>query len=95
MKCQKCGYISFDYLDRCKSCGDDLVPTKIKLNIYTKQPEIDINDDGFAVEQVGKEEKDLLSQETPAKKPDVSMDDVLKEEGEKLESFDFGEDEKA
>jgi len=95
MKCPKCGYISYDYLDRCKSCGEDLVPTKIKLNIYTKQPEIEVNDEGFAVEKVREERKDLLGQETSRKSPDISVDDVLKEEGEKLESFDFGEDEKA
>ncbi|HPS94355.1 MAG TPA: hypothetical protein PK600_07830 [Deltaproteobacteria bacterium] len=95
MKCPKCGYISYDYLDRCKSCGEDLVPTKIKLNIYTKQPDIEVNDEGFAVEKVREERKDLLGQETARKSPDVSVDDVLKEEGEKLESFDFGEDEKA
>ena len=93
MKCPKCGYTSFDYLDRCKSCGEDLVPTKIKLNIYTKQPEIEINDDGFAVEKLDEERKDLLGQDTGRK--DVSMDDVLKEEGENLESFDFSEDEKS
>jgi methionyl-tRNA synthetase len=93
MKCPKCGYTSYDYLDRCKSCGEDLVPTKIKLNIYTKQPEIEINDDGFAVEKLDEERKDLLSQDTGRK--DVSMDDVLKEEGENLESFDFSEDEKS
>ncbi|MEN6447688.1 MAG: hypothetical protein ABFD70_08110 [Syntrophaceae bacterium] len=95
MKCPKCGYISYDYLDRCKSCGEDLVPTKIKLNIYTKQPDIEVNDEGFAVEKVREDRKDLLGQETSRKSPDVSVDDVLKEEGEKLESFDFGEDEKA
>jgi hypothetical protein len=93
MKCPKCGYTSFDYLDRCKSCGEDLVPTKIKLNIYMKQPEIEINDDGFAVEKLDEERKDLLGQDTGRK--DVSMDDVLKEEGENLESFDFSEDEKS
>jgi hypothetical protein len=93
MKCPKCGYTSYDYLDRCKSCGEDLVPTKIKLNIYTKQPEIEINDDGFAVEKLDEERRDLLGQDTGRK--DVSMDDVLKEEGENLESFDFSEDEKS
>ncbi|MGC9325889.1 MAG: hypothetical protein ACP5G0_14200 [Desulfomonilia bacterium] len=95
MKCPKCGYISYDYLDRCKSCGEDLVPTKIKLNIYTKQPEIDIDDDGFAVEKVSEEHKDLLGDESTKKGQNVSMDDVLKEEGESLESFDFSEDEKS
>jgi hypothetical protein len=95
MKCPKCGYISFDYLDRCKSCGDDLVPTKIKLNIYTKQPELDVNDEGFAVEKVEEDRKDLLEGEPSGKTRDVSVEDVLEEEGEKLETFDFGEDEKS
>jgi hypothetical protein len=95
MRCPKCGYISYDYLDRCKSCGEDLIPTKIKLNIYTKQPEIEISDDGFAVDKVEEDRKDLLGQESPRKSKDVSMDDVLKEEGETLESFDFSEDEKS
>jgi methionyl-tRNA synthetase len=95
MRCPKCGYISYDYLDRCKSCGEDLIPSKIKLNIYTKQPEIEISDEGFAVDKVEEDRKDLLGQESARKSKDVSMDDVLKEEGETLESFDFGEDEKS
>jgi hypothetical protein len=93
MRCQKCGYVSFDYLDRCKSCGEDLVPTKIKLNIYTKQPEIKINDEGFAVSKVEEDRKDLLEDETTYRQDDFSMEDVLKEDGEKLESFNFDEDE--
>ncbi|HDP24093.1 MAG TPA: hypothetical protein ENN34_01485 [Deltaproteobacteria bacterium] len=95
MKCPKCGYISFDYLDRCKSCGDDLVPTKIKLNIYTKQPEIEMDEDGFAVEKVNEDHKDLLGGKTTRADGSVSMDDVIKEDGEIIETFDFGEDEKA
>ena len=93
MRCPKCAYVSFDYLDRCKSCGEDLVPTKIKLNIYTKQPEIKINDEGFAVSKVEEDHKDLLEDETYRKQEDFSMEDVLKEDGEKLESFNFDEDE--
>jgi len=65
MRCAKCGYVSFDYLDRCKSCGDDLVPAKIKLNIYTKAPEIDINDEGFAVGKVEEDRKGLCAQIVP------------------------------
>ncbi len=95
MRCPKCGYVSFDYLDRCKSCGDDLVPAKIKLNIYTKQPQIEINDEGFAIGKVEEERKDLLGEGTVEKEGTVSMEDVLKEDGEKLESFNFEEDEKS
>lgn len=96
MRCSKCGYVSFDYLDRCKSCGDDLVPSKIKLNIFTKPPQIEINEDGFAVGKVEEDRKDLLEEKRTAGKGTVSMEDVLKEDGEgKLESFSFEEDEKA
>jgi hypothetical protein len=96
MRCSKCGYVSFDYLDRCKSCGDDLVPAKIKLNIFTKPPQIDIDDEGFAVAKVSEDRKDLLEERHTATKGSVSMEDVLKEDGEdKLESFNFEEDEKA
>ena len=33
MKCPKCNYISFDYLDSCKKCGKDLSEHKEKHNI--------------------------------------------------------------
>ena len=95
MRCAKCGYDSFDFLDRCKSCGDDLVPAKIKLNIYTKQPEIDINDEGFAVGKVEEEHRDLLGEGQATAGQDVSMEEVLMEDGEKLESFNFEDDENA
>jgi hypothetical protein len=96
MRCSKCGYVSFDYLDRCKSCGEDLVPAKIKLNIFTKAPQIDIDDEGFAVAKVEEDRKDLLEEKHAPAKGSVSMEDVLKEDGEdKLESFNFEEDEKS
>ncbi len=33
MKCPKCGYNSFDYLDSCKKCGKDLVEFKQRYGI--------------------------------------------------------------
>jgi len=33
MKCPKCGYHSFDYLDRCKKCDNDLSSFKSKFNL--------------------------------------------------------------
>ena len=35
MKCPKCNYISFDYLDSCKKCGKDLSEHKEKHNIQS------------------------------------------------------------
>jgi len=33
MKCPKCGYTSFDYLDECKKCGKELNEHKEKHSI--------------------------------------------------------------
>ncbi|WP_432822141.1 RDD family protein [Trichloromonas sp.] len=33
MKCPKCGYHSFDYLDNCKKCDNDLAAFKSKFNL--------------------------------------------------------------
>lgn len=90
MKCPKCGYTSYDYLDRCKNCGEDLVPAKIKLNIYTRSPEIEVGNDGFVFGKVKGDQRDLLGSDEPA--TNVSMDDVLSEGNEQLESFDFDDD---
>ncbi|MBW1975541.1 MAG: hypothetical protein JRI45_08210 [Deltaproteobacteria bacterium] len=34
MRCPKCHYISFDYLDKCKKCGADLTELKRQLLLY-------------------------------------------------------------
>lgn len=34
MKCPKCGYHSFDYLDSCKKCGEGLAEHKQKFNLH-------------------------------------------------------------
>lgn len=94
MMCPRCSHISFDYLDRCKACGEDLVPTKIKLNIYIKPPEMEIGEDGFAVGKVGGAEQEMLEAGSQEKEQDISMEDILKEDGEELTTFDFGEDKK-
>ena len=31
MRCPKCGFHSFDYLDSCKKCGNDLTEQKLRL----------------------------------------------------------------
>ncbi|MBE9536471.1 MAG: RDD family protein [Proteobacteria bacterium] len=33
MNCPKCGYVSFDHLDECKNCGQDLLEHKARLGI--------------------------------------------------------------
>lgn len=38
MKCPKCGYVSFNYLDNCKKCGRDLLKFKEDKNIFELPP---------------------------------------------------------
>ena len=38
MKCPKCGFTSFDYLDNCKRCGKELFEIKKNLNILSVVP---------------------------------------------------------
>lgn len=39
MKCPKCNYTGFDYLDTCKKCGADLRDTRSLLQIIAVSPE--------------------------------------------------------
>lgn len=38
MRCPKCGYVSFNYLDRCKKCGRDLTAFKAEHNLWGIKP---------------------------------------------------------
>jgi hypothetical protein len=38
MKCPKCKYTTFDYLETCPRCGKDLSAEKIKLHIIAVKP---------------------------------------------------------
>jgi len=38
MRCQKCGYISFDHLSECKSCGVDLKAVRDELGYFPVEP---------------------------------------------------------
>ncbi len=58
MKCPKCKYTAFDYLDACPRCGKDLTLEKAKLNISSIRPNPpsllgsltgDLNDSSVAV----------------------------------------------
>ncbi len=39
MKCEKCGYISFDYNLICPQCNKDLSAVRNKLGIHQETPE--------------------------------------------------------
>lgn len=39
MKCPKCSYVSFDYLEACKRCGQALGDLRTRLQIIAVSPE--------------------------------------------------------
>jgi hypothetical protein len=38
MRCPKCGFISFDHLDRCGKCQTDLTGERLRLNLLGVRP---------------------------------------------------------
>jgi len=40
MRCPKCGYVSFDYLNRCKKCSRDLADARGMLNLLDAKPAV-------------------------------------------------------
>lgn len=49
MKCQRCEFISHDYLHVCNKCGASLEVTRRKLGITEEAPEISSWDELFGV----------------------------------------------
>lgn len=43
MKCERCGYVSFDHNDACPACGVDLQVLRNKLGIYWEKPDVDFH----------------------------------------------------
>jgi hypothetical protein len=39
MRCPKCGYISFDYLQQCSQCQTDLTGERTRLNLLDTRPD--------------------------------------------------------
>ena len=45
MKCDKCGYVSFDYNLACPACSKDLAQVRSRLGIFYLPPEVGL--EGF------------------------------------------------
>ena len=44
MKCDKCGYVSFDYNHSCPVCSKDLSVIRSRLGIHYDPPEVDFDE---------------------------------------------------
>ncbi len=65
MKCPKCGYYSFDYLDNCRKCSIDLTEHKVKFNLrgfFATEQAAQTEPEATAVED--SEEAEVSSEET-------------------------------
>lgn len=43
MRCEHCGFISFEHNNSCPSCGADLSSLRRRMNIYWEQPDTDFH----------------------------------------------------
>jgi uncharacterized RDD family membrane protein YckC len=89
MKCPKCGYNSFEYLDRCKKCGSDLAEFKAKYNLRSLFPLGKQSAAHLTPESDAAENSLLAEVQTPAGKADFGfdfMDDHRKGDGNSAES---------
>ncbi len=68
MKCEKCGYVSFDYNPRCPACDKDLTSVRNRLGIQQETPEQEFDQffsgasgtyRGLAAQDKGEAELDL------------------------------------
>ena len=78
MRCPKCGYVSFDYLARCKKCSRDLADARRTLNLIDAKPAVPFllgSLVGAAVQDPGRERLSGLSltQETELELSNLDM----------------------
>jgi hypothetical protein len=78
MRCPKCGYVSFDYLARCKKCSRDLADARRTLNLIDAKPAVPFllgSLVGAVVPDVGRERLSGLSltQETELELANMDM----------------------
>ncbi len=72
MKCPKCAYTSFDYLDNCRKCGTELREVRTLLQILAISPEQRVPNPGLgagpeaAVHAAAEESPDIYAFSAPA-----------------------------
>lgn len=66
MRCPKCGFHSFDYLDNCKKCGVDLTEQKLRFRFQgfvaplAAEPEPLLEESGTTVPAVAEAEREAI-----------------------------------
>jgi hypothetical protein len=69
VKCDKCGYISFDYNLLCPACNKDLSAIRRKLGLYYEQPEV-----GFDEFFTGSSSSYRTAARAPQKEAELDLD---------------------
>ncbi len=83
MKCPKCGYTSFDYLDACKRCKGDLRDARTLLQIIAVSPEERVPSPPPAAAQAPAPEPEVFAAD-----PGAPSEDTVFEGLDMDESFD-------
>ncbi len=107
MKCPKCKYITFDYLDACPKCGKNMSSEKAKLNISGIKPNPpfvlgsltgDLNESGEGVTvsesmKAGSEEMTLEREEIydDGSELDINIDEEPVSESDGVTEIDIGD----
>ena len=78
MKCPRCGYVSFEYLDECKKCGKSLEAFKSEHGFYGYPPK-DLVVAEYLEEKVKAEEKAAVEEiSLDLKEADTAGDEAKK-----------------
>jgi len=107
MKCPKCKYVTFDYLNTCPRCGKDMSAEKAKLNISAGKPNPpsllgsltgDLNDSGVELRipesiKKGAEDMKLKDEEVydDGSELDISIEEEPLSESGEVAEFDLGD----
>ena len=107
MKCPKCKYVTFDYLDTCPKCGKNMSSEKAKLNISGIKPNPpfvlgsltgDLNEGGEEATvaesmKVGAEEMKLRGEEIydDGSELDINIDEEPVSESDDVTEIDLGD----
>ncbi|HUT72094.1 MAG TPA: hypothetical protein VMW89_15605 [Desulfatiglandales bacterium] len=107
MKCPKCKYVTFDYLDTCPRCGKNMASEKAKYNISSIKPnppfvlgsltgDLDESGDELAVTESMKETAGRMGYEDEGvyddgSELDINMDEGSMTDAENVTDIDLGD----